>query len=58
MLQTLVNDLNEIDYGLKEMNEIDQGLKETQMKCDHPHKTLTNVQPILTAVCLTDISQF
>ena len=34
MLQTLVNDLNEIDYGLKEMNEIDQGLKETQMKCD------------------------
>ena len=48
MLQTLVNDLNEIDYGLKEMNEIDQGLKETQMKCDHPHKNINQ--------CLADIN--
>ena len=34
MLWTLVNDMNEMDYGLKDMNEMDYGLKETKMKCD------------------------
>ena len=34
MLWTLVNDMNEMVYGLKEMNEIDYGLKEIKMKCD------------------------
>ena len=33
MLWTLVNDMNEMVYGLKEMNEIDYGLKEIKMKC-------------------------
>ena len=31
---TLVNDMNGMDYGLKEMNEMDYGLKEIKMKCD------------------------
>ena len=34
MLWTLVNDMNEMVYGLKEMNEIDYGLKEIKMKRD------------------------
>ena len=34
MLWTLVNDMNEMIYGLKEMNEIDYGLKEIKMKRD------------------------
>ena len=34
MQWTLVNDMNEMDYGLKEMNEMDYGLKEIKMKCD------------------------
>ena len=34
MLWTLVNDMNEMVYGLKEMNEIDYGLKEIKMTCD------------------------
>ena len=34
MRWTLVNDMNEMDYGLKDMNEMDYGLKETKMKCD------------------------
>ena len=34
MRWTLVNDMNEMDYGLQEMNEIDYGLKEIKMKCD------------------------
>ena len=33
MRWTLVNDMNEMDYGLQEMNEIDYGLKEIKMKC-------------------------
>ena len=32
MCWTLVNDMNEIDYGLKEINEMDYGLKELKMK--------------------------
>ena len=35
MRWTLVNDMNEMDYGLQEVNEIDYGLKEIKMKCDH-----------------------
>ena len=34
MQWTLVNDMNEMDYGLKEMNEMDYGLKEIKMECD------------------------
>ena len=34
MRWTLVNDMNEMDYGLKEMNEMDSGLKLIKMKCD------------------------
>ena len=34
MRSTLVNDMNEMDYGLKEMNEMDSGLKLIKMKCD------------------------
>ena len=34
MQWTLVNDMNEMDYGLKQMNEMDYGLKEIKMKCD------------------------
>ena len=34
MRWTLVNDMNDMDYGLKDMNEMDYGLKETKMKCD------------------------
>ena len=34
MWWTLVNDMNGMDYGLKEMNEMDYGLKEIKMKCD------------------------
>ena len=34
MRWTLVNDMNGMDYGLKEMNEMDYGLKEIKMKCD------------------------
>ena len=34
MRWTLVNDMNEMDYGLQEMNEIDYGLKEIKVKCD------------------------
>ena len=34
MRWTLVNKMNEMDYGLKEMNEADYGLKEIKMKCD------------------------
>ena len=34
MRWTLVNDMNEMDYGLKEMDEMDYGLKEIKMKCD------------------------
>ena len=31
MWWTLVNDMNEMDYGLKEMNEVDYGLKKIKM---------------------------
>ena len=34
MRWTLVNDMNEMDYGLKEMNEMDYGLKEIKIKYD------------------------
>ena len=34
MRWTLVNDMNEMDYGLKEVNEMDSGLKLIKMKCD------------------------
>ena len=34
MRWTLVNDMNEMDYGLKEMKEMDSGLKLIKMKCD------------------------
>ena len=34
MRWTLVNDMNEMNYDLKEMNDMDYGLKETKMKCD------------------------
>ena len=30
----LVNNMNEMDYDLKEMNEMDCDLKEIKMKCD------------------------
>ena len=32
MRLTLVNDMNEMHYGLKEMNEMDHGLKEIKKK--------------------------
>ena len=32
MWWTLVNDMNEMDYGLKEINEMEYGLKELKMK--------------------------
>ena len=31
---SLVNKMNEMDYGLKERNEMYYGLKEVKMKCD------------------------
>ena len=34
MQQTLINKMNEMDYGLKAMNEMGYGLKEIKMKCD------------------------
>ena len=34
MRWTLVNDMNEMDYDLKEMNDMDYGLKENKMECD------------------------
>ena len=34
MLWTLVNNMNEMDYDLKEMNEMDCDLKEIKMECD------------------------
>ena len=34
MRWTLVDDMNEIDYGLKEMNEMEYGLKEIKIECD------------------------
>ena len=34
MRWTLVNDMNEMNYDLKEMNDMDYGLKETKMKYD------------------------
>ena len=34
MWWTLVNDVNEMDYGLKEMNEMEYGLKGIKVKCD------------------------
>ena len=30
----LVNDMSEMDHGLKEMNKMDYGLREIKMKCD------------------------
>ena len=36
---TLVNDVNEMNYGLNEMNEMDYGLKQIKMKC---HQELDN----------------
>ena len=30
----LVNNMNEMDYDLKEMNEMDCDLKEIKMECD------------------------
>ena len=34
MWWALVNDMNEMDYSLKEMNKLDYGLNEIKMKCD------------------------
>ena len=34
MRWTLVDDMNEMDYGLKEMNEMEYGLKEIKIECD------------------------
>ena len=34
MRWTSMNEMTEMDYGLKEMNEMDYGLKEIKMKCD------------------------
>ena len=31
---TLINEMNEIAYGLKENNEMDYDLKKIKMKCD------------------------
>ena len=34
MRWTLVDDMNEMDYGLKEMNEMEYGLKEIEIEWD------------------------
>ena len=34
MRWTLVDDMNEMDYGLKEMNEMEYGLKEIKIEWD------------------------
>ena len=34
MRWALINNMNEMDYGLKEVNEMDYGLKKIKMKCD------------------------
>ena len=34
MRWTLVIDMNEIDYGLKEINEVDYGMTKNKMRCD------------------------
>ena len=34
MRWTSVNDMNEMDYDLKEMNDMDYGLKQNKMECD------------------------
>ena len=34
MRWTLVDDMNEMDYGLKEMNEMEYGLKEINIEWD------------------------
>ena len=34
MRWTLVTNMNEMDYGLKEVCEMDYGLKKIKMKCD------------------------
>ena len=34
MRWTLVDDMNEMNYGLKEMNEMEYGLKEIKIECD------------------------
>ena len=34
MRWTLVNKINEMDYGLKEMNEMAYDLKEIKVKCE------------------------
>ena len=34
MRWALINNMNEMDYGLKEVNEMDYGLKKIEMKCD------------------------
>ena len=34
MRWTLVDDMNEMDYGLKEMNEMEYGMKEINIECD------------------------
>ena len=34
MRWALVNEINEMDYCLKEMNEMEHGMKEIKMKCD------------------------
>ena len=34
MRWTLVDDMNEMDYGLKEMNEMEYGLKEIKIERD------------------------
>ena len=34
MRWTLVDDMNEMDYGLKEMNEMEYGLKKIEIEWD------------------------
>ena len=34
MRWTFVDDMNEMNYGLKEMNEMEYGLKEIKIECD------------------------
>ena len=34
MRWALVDDMNDMDYGLKEMNEMEYGLKEIKIECD------------------------
>ena len=34
MRWTLVTNMNEMDYGLKEVSEMDYGLEKIRMKCD------------------------